>query len=173
VRQPLDAWTARIDRARPDKAPLLLEALWTYQSLDVVEPNLLHTLLRDPDYRIRAAATRVLDAWQNRIPERMEWLAACVADDHPQVRLEAVRALGKAPGVRAAELALVALDRPVDQYLDYALWLTLRELEPQWMPALQQGRFDYGGNPRRLIFALQAAESRQGIGPLLDLVRSG
>ena len=50
--------------------------------------------------------------------------------------MEAVRALGQVPALRAAELALVALDRPMDLYLDYALWLTVRELEPHWLPAI-------------------------------------
>ena len=60
-------------------------------------------------------------------------------------------------------MALEALDRPMDKYLDYALWLTMRELEPEWMPALQQGKFNYGGNPRRLLFALQAAGTKDAL----------
>ena len=62
--------------------------------------------------------------------------------------LEAITAPGISVG--AAELALTALDRPIDKNLDYALWLTMRELHGQWMPALQQGRSDYGGQTHRL-----------------------
>ncbi len=138
----------------------MLETLWTYQALDVVEPKLLAHLLQAGDYRIRAAAVRVVSAWHERLSEPLELLAPRVADEHPQVRLEAVRALGQIPDVRAAELALRALSKPMDKYLEYGLWLTLRELEPHWLPALQAGRFQGDGDPRHLLFALQAADSR-------------
>ena len=62
---------------------------------------------------------------------------------------------------RAAEIALVALDRPMDKFLDYGLWLTCRELEPYWMAALQEGKFDYGGNPRRLLFCFRRPAIRR------------
>ncbi len=83
----------------------LLEALWTYQSLDVVEPQLLKSLLTADDNHIRAAAVRVAAAWADRLPHPLDLLAPRVADDDPHVRLEAVRALAKIPSVRAAELA--------------------------------------------------------------------
>jgi putative heme-binding domain-containing protein len=169
----LAAWVKRLDPAVSDHEPLLLEALWTYQSLDVVEPKLLATLLRARDYRVRGAATRCASAWHGRLADAPGLLGARVADDHPQVRLEAVRALGQIPNVRAAELALSALDRPTDRYLDYGLWLTLRELLPYWEPALRQGKLNYGGNTRRLVFALEAAGARGGVAPLAALVRAG
>jgi putative heme-binding domain-containing protein len=169
----LAAWVKAIDAGDPANEPLLLEALWTYQSLDVVEPQVLGALLSAHDYRVRAAATRVLSAWHGRLQKPLELLAARVADEHPQVRLEAVRALGQIPDARAAESALVARDRPLDSFLDYGLWLTMRELEPQWMPALQQGRFYFGKDARRLLFALQAVASREAVKPLVELVQSG
>jgi putative heme-binding domain-containing protein len=173
VQPALARWVQRLDAKNAAYEHHLLEALWTYQSLDVVEPKLVATLARAHDHHARAAAVRVIAAWHARLPNPLELLAPRVADDHPQVRLEAVRALAQVPGTRAAELAMQALDRPVDKFLDYALWLTARELEPSWLPAVQQGREDFGGNVRRLLFALQAAGSRTGVRPLLDLVRSG
>jgi putative heme-binding domain-containing protein len=166
----LTEWTAR---QNAEDEPLLLEALWTFQSLDVVEPKLLNTLLQARDYRVRAAAVRVVSAWRDRLSDPLDLLAPRVRDEHPQVRLEAVRALGQLQDVRSAELALNALDKTVDTYLDYGLWLTMRELEPSWLPALQEGRFDGGGDSRHLLFALQSADSRAVLGPLVELVRSG
>jgi putative heme-binding domain-containing protein len=167
----LSAWTKSLD-AKKDE-PHLLEALWTYQTLDVVEPRLLTALLEAGDHRVRAAAVRVLSAWHERVPGTLGHLERLVADEHPQVRLEAVRALAGLKSVRAAELALRALDRPLDEYLDFALWRTLRELEPAWLPALQAGTFDFGGNARRLSFALQAVGSEKVVRPLVELVKSG
>src|SRR5262249_51898561 len=149
----------KLDAADPEYEHHLLEALWVYQSLDVVEPKLLATLLHSRDHRARAAAVRVVSYWHPRLDHPLELLAAPVADDHPPVRLEAVRALGQVPGPRSVEVAMRALDRPVDRFLDYALWLTARESEPQWLPAVQRGEMDFGGNVRHLVFALQAVGS--------------
>ncbi len=157
---------------RPAEEPHLLEALWTYQTLDVVEPKLLARLLEASDPRVRAAAVRVLSAWHDRVPGALGDLERRVADEHPQVRLEAVRALGEMKSARAAELALRALDRPLDEYLDFGLSRTLRELEPQWLPALQAGKFACG-DARRLSFALQAVGSEKVVRPLAELVQSG
>lgn len=169
----LAAWVRKLHSADGEYEHHLLEALWMYQGLDVAEPNLLKTLLHARDFRARAAATRVLQYWHDRLPDAMELLAARVADDHPRVRLEAVRALGQVREAHAVEVAMRALERPVDQYLDYALWLTVRELQPYWMPALRDGRLDFGGNTRQLLFALQAVESKEGVKPLVNLLRAG
>jgi putative heme-binding domain-containing protein len=169
----LRAWADSLDPRRQGHEPHLLEALWTFQTLDIVEPKLLATLLDAQDGRVRAAAVRVLAAWHDRVEGALGLLERRVADEDPQVRLEAVRALALLKSARAAEVALRALDRPVDEFLDYGLWLTLRELEPAWLPALRAGKFDFGGSARRLAFALQAVGSEKVVGPLADLVRSG
>jgi putative heme-binding domain-containing protein len=168
----LAAWVAIQDAGNPAQAANLLEGLWTFQALDVVEPKLLGTLLRTSNAHIRAAATRVLSAWHDRLRDPLELLATQVNDDHPQVRLEAVRALAQVREARSVELALVALDQPVDRFLDYALWLTCRDLMPSWMPALEQGRVTFGGNTRRLLFALKAVGSHDVLRPLVNLVRA-
>ncbi len=103
----------------------------------------------------------------------MELLAARVQDDHPQVRLEAVRALSQIHHPQSLELALPALDRPLDTNLDYALWLTTRELLPDWLPAFQQGRMDFRGKVRHLAFALEAAGAQAPLRPLVELLQSG
>jgi putative heme-binding domain-containing protein len=132
----------------------------------------LASLLQSRDYRIRAAAVRVVSAWHDRLPETLELLSPRIADEHPQVRLETVRALGQLHDVRAAELALKALDTPTDKYLEYGLWLTLRDLAPRWLLALQAGRFS-AANSKQLLFALEAADSREVLPTLVELVRSG
>ena len=173
VRPVLDAWVAKHPASNPDNEPHLLEALWTYQTLDIVEPKLLRMLLTARDGRVRAAAVRVTGAWHDRLEGVLALLEPRVADEHPQVRLEAVRALALLNSVRAAEVALRVLDRPLDEYLDYALWLTVRELESAWLPALQAGKLDLGGSTARLTFALQAVGSDKVVGPVAELVRGG
>jgi len=169
----LTAWVKGLDAKDPEYAHRRLEALWTFQALDVVEPQLLNELLQDSDPRVRGAATRVLAHWHQRLSDPLELLAARVQDDHPRVRLEAVRALVRIPELRAVELAMRALDRPVDRFLDYALWLTARELEPVWMPEVQAGRFDFGGRSDHLIFALRAVGSPAIVKPLVQALQAG
>ncbi len=170
---PLARWTRSLDSADPQFEHLRLEALWAYQSLDVVEPKLLATLLRSPDHHVRAAATRVLAAWHRRIPQAATLLAVQVDDEHPQVRLEAVRALAELRTAHAAEVAMRALDRPVDPFLDHALWLTARDLQPYWLPALEKGQITFDGNVQHLTYVLQAAGSPGVVGPLMTLLKSG
>jgi putative heme-binding domain-containing protein len=169
----LDSWASRIDRSNPANEPLLLDTIWTYQSLDVVEPKLLAALLNAADPRVRAAAVRVTSAWHDRLADVLELLAPRIADDHPQVRLEAVCALRQVPGARAAALAMTVPGRPMDRFLDYATWQTLRELAPAWLPDLSEGKFDYGKNIRGLLFALKAVGTPQVVKPLLDLMDRG
>jgi putative heme-binding domain-containing protein len=169
----LASWVDGLDTRHANHEHRLLEALWTYQSLDTVEPKLLDRLLHAQDGRARAAAVRVVAAWHDRLDHPTEMLAARVLDDHPRVRLEAVRALGQTPSPRSVEIAMQALDKPVDKFLDYALWLTARELEPLWLPLALQGQLNFGGDVRRLIFALQASDSRDAARPLVNLVRAG
>ena len=169
----LAAWVEKLGSGDPESEHHRLEALWTYESLNVVEPALLDRVLNSPDPRARAAAVRVAQDWLGRLDDPFGRLAPRVVDEHPRVRLEAVRALAHAPESRSAEIALRALDRPVDKFLDYALWLTSRELEPFWMPALREGKFDTGGDARRLVFALESVGSPGVVGPLVEALRSG
>ncbi|MFM8250289.1 MAG: PVC-type heme-binding CxxCH protein [Planctomycetota bacterium] len=167
----LKAWVAALPPDDPNREHHRLEALWTYQNLEVVEPGLLEELCHSPDHRVRAAAIRVTSLWLPRLTAPLELLRAGVADSHPRVRLEAVRALALVPTVEAATLALRVLDQPLDRFLDFAVWQTMRDLEPIWLPAVRDGRTDLGGNVDHLTFALKAVESPGVVAPLLDLIR--
>ncbi len=169
----LAGWVQELEPEDPKFEHARLEALWTYQSLDVAQGELLAQLLLSPDHHVRAAATRVLSAWHNRIPNAADLMAKLVEDEHPQVRLEAVRALALLQTPQAAEVAMRALDRPVDRFLDHALWLTATDLQPYWLPALEAGQIDFDGNVRHLTFVLQAAGSPRVVAPLMNLIESG
>ena len=156
---------------KPTTEPDKLEKLWTLQTFASVDEKLLEELLDAKDYRVRAAAVRVLGAWADKVAAPLSLLSRRIADDAMQVRLEAVCALRAIKSPRAAEVALRVQDRPMDQYLDYCLWLTMRELEKRWLPALQAGTF--AADTRGLAFALDAVGSGKVVKPLLALVKSG
>ena len=181
VRDDLQRWAARQTH---DKA--LLQALWLNQAINEPQIVLLERLLSSNDAGIRAAAVRALPV--ENLPARNR-LSRLVADEHPRVRLEAVRALGKLVTAEAADLALKVLDHPMDPFLDYALWLTINELAEPWLAAVKAGTWHVVGRERQLAFALQSIEPalasevlgrliaggpipRDGSGPWIELIAS-
>ena len=166
----LAGWVKSLKSDEPWVEHHRLEVLWTYESIDVVEPMLLMDLLGAKDGRVRAAAVRTVSHWRDQIPNAQELLAKAVADAHPRVRLEAIRALSEIPSVKSEELALSALDQPRDKCIDYALWMTTRDLAALWKPAFDQGRFNLPA--AKQVFALQAIGSRDALKPLLEQFRN-
>jgi putative heme-binding domain-containing protein len=164
----LDAWTA----ATEDDATGL-EALWTYQSLDWVEPALLAKLLSSPSGDVRAAAVRVAGRWRARLPNPLALLEKAVADGHPRVRLEAVRALAEFRDERAIEIVMRVLEKPMDRFLEHAVWLAANELKSAWLPAFQAGRIAFGGNKAQTDAALQAVKSPLALAALVNQVKAG
>ncbi len=128
----LDKWTTTLQKSDPEYWRQMLEALWLHQSLDDVDAGFLKQLLTCPDPRARAAATRVLCYWRDRISETLELLRKQVNDEHPRVRLEAVRALSffdRDQAAKAQEIALESLVHPQDDYLEYTLNETNKTLD--------------------------------------------
>ena len=118
----------------------MLEALWLHQGLDEFNGDLLQQMLRCPEPKARAAATRVLCYWRDRVDKPIELLKAQLNDEHPRVRLEAVRALSFLNGPlapAAQEAALEVLQYPLDYYLEYTLNETSKTLDHR-VKALEQ-----------------------------------
>jgi glucose/arabinose dehydrogenase len=125
----VDDWVSRLDAKDPDHEHDLMEALWVHQYNNVVNESLLKRVLRSPDFHARAAATRLLCYWRDRIADPIGLLKVQADDDNPRVRLEAVRACSFFTTAEAAEAALRALNHPMDQYLKYTLDETMNTLD--------------------------------------------
>ncbi|MEC9092633.1 MAG: HEAT repeat domain-containing protein, partial [Planctomycetota bacterium] len=171
VHQGLVQWNANLDPTDPRYEHHLLEALWTFQSIRTVNVKLLETLLSSTDHRVRAAAVRVAVEWRNHLKDldAFQVFSNLVKDDHPRVRIEAVRALSLYQNAQAATNSLMALERPMDFNLDFALWKTIRQLKDQWLPTLTAGEFDFNENLDHLTFALRSVDSPTVIEPLFAL----
>jgi hypothetical protein len=122
-------WIASLKPSDAEYEHQLLEALWVYQTHNVVQEELLGDLLVAKDHRARAAATRALSYWLDQVKNPLALLKDRVHDPHPRVRLEAVRALSNLSGDDAIETALGVLEHDVDVYLEYTLDETMRQLE--------------------------------------------
>ena len=167
----LQAWTQGLADGSPDSDQLRLEALWTHQAFDDVQPQLLGSILKSIDPKVRAAGVRVVSAWRNTLENPLELLDKAIQDESPRVRLEAVRALARIPSRAAAEIAIRAVERPLDGNLDFALWQAMRDLEAHWLPPLQMGEPVFRGDVRSLTFALGAAGAPGITAPLLKLLQ--
>jgi len=168
----LVAWLRGLDAQSPKYEQHMLEGVWLCQSRRNPQPALLLQLLQAQDPRVRAAATRIIGPWWHTLPDAMGLLTRQIRDEHPRVRLEAIRVLGTRDELRAVQVALGALDSKTDRFLDYALWLTCRELQPRWLPELRAGRLTFGGQSRHLAFAVKAAGSQDIVKPLIEMVRA-
>jgi len=146
-----------------------LEILWTYQTLDIVNEKLLNTLLNSSDHRVRAAAVRVLSQWKSRIndePAYINVLAKKTKDDHPRVRLEAVRALARVQLPEAADAAMQVMQPGMDRFIEYALWATMRDLKDSWLSDVDDLKF--AADNEKMLYALKAVDSREAVPALLN-----
>ena len=103
----------------------------------------------------------------------MTILAHAARDPHPRVRLEAVRGLARFKSFRAAEAVATALDQPVDRFLDFAIWQSLRDLETYWYPDFKSGEFTFRGNTEHIVYAIRAIESPDAGKLLVGLLSDG
>jgi len=108
----------------------MMEALWVHQWHNRVNEKLLARMLRSSEPWARAASTRVLCYWRDRVSNPLALLKTQATDAHPAVRLEAVRAASFFKTQEAAEVALASLNQPQDRFLKYTLDQTMNTLKP-------------------------------------------
>ncbi|HEX5268871.1 MAG TPA: PVC-type heme-binding CxxCH protein, partial [Gemmataceae bacterium] len=124
-------WVAGLDPKDPDCEHDMMEALWLHQAHDVVDVDLLKRMLSSKEFRARAAATRVLCYWRDRVPDALGLLLKQAADEEPRVRLEAVRAASFFRVPEAIEVLLVSESKPADPYINFERAEAHRQLD--WM----------------------------------------
>lgn len=179
----LDKFIAALDPKDANFEHNLLEAMWTYQSVGVTDRDgkwlptareVLRKLETAKDHRARAAAARIHGTHRPSTTNSAEMLAEFTNDDSGRVRMEAIRGLVNFPETpNVLEKVLQAMNKPVDRALEYELWLTVRELEPYWMPQFKAGQDVFKGNVKGMTFAMQALGNSSAALPLLQLVKAG
>ena len=125
----LEKWTSSLDQNAENFEHNMMEALWVHQWHNIVNEPLLKRMLRSENPNARTAATRVLCYWRDRVENPLALLKAQVNDEHPRVRLEAVRACSFFKTQEAAEVVLEVLNHEMDYYLEYTLDATMSTLE--------------------------------------------
>lgn len=125
----VDTWIAAQDASDPNYEHHLLEGFWVKQHHNVLDKDLLKKLLSAKDGRARAAAVRALSYAKDQVEEPLTLLQVAINDEHPRVRLEAVRALSFFDSQEALDLSVEALLHDQDVYLEYALKETQETLQ--------------------------------------------
>ncbi len=174
-------------RARIHTHETALPALWLLQALDLQTREFGMLLSSDNanfDHRVLAGTTRVLATQVGNTPgiptlakarmdstTALDLLAKRITNDHPRVRIEALRALARIPTARSAELALSVLDQgQVEGFLEYALWLTINDLAEPWVAAVESGAWKIEGREKQLQYALKAIEPKLASGLMAKVI---
>jgi len=151
-----------------------LEGLWTYQAINHCNNALIHRLAKSKNHNVRAAAIRVSAHFTDELDNQLGLLEQAVTDSHPRVRLEAVRALSEIQSADAMRIGLAATRKPMDEFLDFAIWQLANDLESQWIPALNDAeseiKEDAIQHPASWAFAMAAVGSRDVAGPAIDIL---
>ena len=122
---------------------LLVELLQGYET---PAPEVLTRGMPKPT-EARAAYVHALGNWADALPEVLSTLAPLATDASARVRVEAIVACAKVKSPDAIRTALTALDKPMDTFLDRALWLAVHATAPRWKPliAADAGKGASGG----------------------------
>jgi glucose/arabinose dehydrogenase len=125
----LQTWIGKLDPKDANYEHNMMEALWVQQWNNRVDDKLLRRMLRSSEPLARAAATRVLCYWRDRTEDPLALLKVQANDEHPAVRLEAVRAASFFKSAEAEAVALQTVDHPQDRFLQYTLDQTMKTLK--------------------------------------------
>ncbi len=161
----LNRWARSLDPRAASFERDRLEALWLGAAINYYDADLHQAVLKSQDARARAAAVRMIRLWK-LTEARLDQLSDLVYDEHPQVRLEAIHALREFPSLQTAKVVMETRQHPVDDNLDYAIWLTMRAMKDHWLPALREGVPIFSGSVNDEVYALLACGNSDVV-PLL------
>ncbi|HLR31208.1 MAG TPA: PVC-type heme-binding CxxCH protein, partial [Fodinibius sp.] len=151
----LKQWVSQLDPANSEYEHFRLEALWVHQQLNHPNETLLMELLNSPNEDVRAAATRVLFYWRDKIKNTQQILISMSKDSAPRVRLEAIVALSHYGSEATVNALLSASELPTEYYIDYALKEAFKHLKPVWVKMFEGDPHFLAGEPEKARLLLQ------------------
>jgi len=167
-----EAWVAKLDPNDPGYEHLLYRAIGVFEAHEAVRPELLQQLIAAKDPGARAYAARVVGHWQDRLQDPLEMLRTLVQDENPRVRVEAIVASTFIPSPHAMEVAAMAADRPIDQWIDHAMLRAVDAQKAIWRPAYLKGELTFENKVNRLSWVLKSDGSPEVAGPVRAMLDS-
>lgn len=150
----------------------LREAIWLAVAVRRPQADWIDALRKSTDARQRSAAVRAIGWNHTDFPDSLTWLSESIQDADWQVRLESVAALDRIGSPEALSLAIQAADRPLNNFIDFALWSTLNRHEDKWLPLIEKSDSSFR-QPTRFLFAASAAKSGSALNLLAQEVVGG
>lgn len=113
----VNTWVETLDDQDERFEHHLLEALWVTWGLNRVDKSLLRELLDADDYRVRAAAVRVLRYAGHQVDDQADLLVRAAGDEHGRVRLEAIVAASWLSVDDGIAILNEAVNHPLDDWM--------------------------------------------------------
>lgn len=156
----LQDWLDQLDPQHPESEHYRLEALWLHQQFNRPHLELLDALLMSKEEHVRAAATRVLRYWSDKMNDSQEKLVVMSRDSSPRVRLEAVAALSHYKNEETVHALLAVSAQPLDDYIGYALIESFKHLKPVWMEMFRKDKNFLADEPAKAASLLRPLASK-------------
>ena len=173
----IPAADALIPKERSGHQPAMERRLYelsgVFAAHEEARPAIIEQLLGSEDFRWRAWGAHLTGVWAEKLRDPLTFLTKAVADDHPRVRLEAVVACSWVPDAAAVKIATLAMERPMDASINYALTQCIHAQAPRWLPALTSGQLDFGSRLQGLARMLTTVGDAGVVDRVRDLLKSG
>lgn len=124
-------------------------------------------MIQDSHPRVRLEVVRALSFSPLDDSQRQQALAADDSIERHAAETDGPTRIQQFDAPENIELALKPLKQPMDRFLDYALWLTARELSGSWLPAFQKQQVTFGDDADQILFAFSAINSAAPVDLLL------
>lgn len=160
----LKTWIKGLDNQSPRYEHHLLEALWVSWGINQVDQDLLKRLLKAQDFRVRAAATRVLRYTGHQLKDQPQLLMQMVQDSHGRVRMEAfVAATWLKPDV-GLPIVREAAKYPLDEWMVHTHEAALAHLQGKSVVEKREEdvKTDLTGQDREMFKKGKAIYAREG-----------
>lgn len=167
----LGTWVASLDPEGAEYERHLYEAVGAYATIEVPAPAVLAKLLEAKEPGGRAFASRIVGRWHDRLEDPLALLARRVEDDDAQVRMEAVAAAAAIPQPESITVVARAVDRPMDDSMEYVFAQAIQHLKPHWEAAHERGDLEFA-EPAHLAEVRGRAGGRERIADLRSVALS-
>lgn len=117
-------------------------------------------------------STHAIGTLADQLPNALDLLTTRIGHQSPRVRLEAIVACAKVKSPEAIKVALKALDKPMDTFLDRALWLAVHATAPQWKKAETLDVFLASLPPKHLAYLVEKEGSIELLGAVRKIMEN-
>jgi len=139
----LGGWVTSLDPEDAAYERHLFEAVGAYATIEVPAPEVLGKLLEAKEPGGRAFASRIVGRWHDRLEDPLALLVRRVEDDDAQVRMEAVAAAAAIPRPESITVVARAVERPMDDSMEYVFSQAIQHLRPHWEGAHERGDLEF------------------------------